>query len=594
VKLNRIVVFVCVLLVSTVCSSQTSPDIENGFKSYGSYEGGKIDTVNVLNGNLMLTIPLPFAFPQRGALQRDYKVYLTSKNWTVQCVSSTQSSNGLDCQWTPAIEANCIQQFSPVGNHQAEVCPVVYGAGLSSSFDFVVKRTFENDFVPGNIIYDAFGYSLVTWDLAVHQLTTVPSRPSSPVVRTLMTTDGTGYRVELSGPDAHGIPQNVTVIDRMGNQFLGTFPSSDQIQTGFRDPFDGVPPVVVNNGTYMPLADGSGGGSNSDYFSGQLATFATAIDANGNTYDIANGLDTLNRHAPASGGTADSGDCVSPLPIARTTPFTYQGPDGAAHTVTFCYSSFPISTSFGQSGISEAGSTTANPGLTATPRLLLLATIVLPDRTKWTFNYDTYGEVTSVGLPGGGSLSYNWTTIGFGCDFNTPVSRAVFSRTTNDNNGNSLTTNYHWRSAATNTQLTNTVTDGAGNDAEHVFTLLAAPCDYYETTTRYYQGTGSGRAQLKQTDTSYSSANIGDDTSSGSLANVFATDITTTVYPSVKKNTIHRVSDPGLGPSTPIFGNVAQEYVYNWGNQAPGGLLRETATVFQWQKKQQLCMVESG
>ena len=35
---------------------------------------------------------------------------------------------------------------------------------------------------------------------------------------------------------------------------------------------------------------------------------------------------------------------------------------------------------------------------------------------------------------------------------------------------------------------------------------------------------------------------------------------------------------------SPIFGNMVRELEYDWGQGAPGALLRETDTVYQWQK----------
>src|SRR6185437_6742180 len=83
--------------------------------------------------------------------------------------------------------------------------------------------------------------------------------------------------------------------------------------------------------------------------------------------------------------------------------------------------------------------------------------------------------------------------------------------------------------------------------------------------------------RLQETDTQFSSTPV-------SAANVFATDITTTVYPSGKVRKVHRDPDPGPGGGLPIFGNVVKELEYDWGQGAPGPLLRETDTVYQWQK----------
>src|SRR5258708_17823832 len=67
------------------------------------------------------------------------------------------------------------------------------------------------------------------------------------------------------------------------------------------------------------------------------------------------------------------------------------------------------------------------------------------------------------------------------------------------------------------------------------------------------------------------------------MANVFPTSIQTTVYPSGKVSKITKQYDTGLGAGAPIFGNVVTEKDYDWGQGAPGALLRETDTTYQWQ-----------
>ena len=130
-----------ILFASLAAVAQTSPNLDNGVKSYGSYEGGKIDTVNLSNGNLMLKIPVPFQYPQRGNLDRDYAFYLTSKNWSVQCIPDTQSSTGLDCQWTPGVPANCVLQFMPGPTHQLQMCPFPSGASVTRCSKRTTSRT---------------------------------------------------------------------------------------------------------------------------------------------------------------------------------------------------------------------------------------------------------------------------------------------------------------------------------------------------------------------------------------------------------------------------------------------------------------------
>jgi RHS repeat-associated protein len=139
------------------------------------------------------------------------------------------------------------------------------------------------------------------------------------------------------------------------------------------------------------------------------------------------------------------------------------------------------------------------------------------------------------------------------------------------------------------TGVTNTVTDPLGNDTVHVFKAqipsAGANCNFYETTTQIYQGAQSSGKLLKQVDTQYSSASLSiDDTAFGAgVGNVVPTSITTTIYPSGKVSRVTKQYDAGLGANAPIFGNVVTEKVYDWGQDSPGALLRETDTTYAWQ-----------
>jgi len=67
---------VFIFAFSKLLLAQAAPSLENGFKNYGSYDGSHLDTVNVMNGNLMLHIPVLPAFAQRGAFAPQYSLYV--------------------------------------------------------------------------------------------------------------------------------------------------------------------------------------------------------------------------------------------------------------------------------------------------------------------------------------------------------------------------------------------------------------------------------------------------------------------------------------------------------------------------------------
>ena len=83
---------ICVLLLSPAFSAhaQTDQNLDIGLKPYGSYHGGELDSVNMVNGNLTLHIPIA-SYPQRGdKLKADYYLVYNDKNWQVQTFANVQ------------------------------------------------------------------------------------------------------------------------------------------------------------------------------------------------------------------------------------------------------------------------------------------------------------------------------------------------------------------------------------------------------------------------------------------------------------------------------------------------------------------------
>ena len=63
--------------------AQSEPNLEIGFKPYGSFRGTGIDSLGLMNGNLALHIPYPYHYPQRGGrLDDQFFSVMNSKTWT--------------------------------------------------------------------------------------------------------------------------------------------------------------------------------------------------------------------------------------------------------------------------------------------------------------------------------------------------------------------------------------------------------------------------------------------------------------------------------------------------------------------------------
>ena len=553
--------------------AQTLPSLENGFKLYGSHDGSNLDTVNQMSGNWMLHVPLFPDFVQRGGLASHYFLYASSKNWQVRCVASSAPS-GQTCYWTPG------------------------GTGVSPqrSNGFNVHRTVIISYAGGSTTYEGFGYTLNGPDGATHQLFGMPGTQDAngdPTVYESL--DTTGYHLALSNADGNGVLGTAILTDRQGNQYVGGF-----------GPYQNCPKPQRNQlpkpGDIAPIIDDAPIG---DRYCSQSAFLSQVTDPNGNQMSFRTplnpsaGVDTLGRSQPFESITAvtDYSGCVSRFAINSASVYSYTGPGGVTQQIKMCTAAIPFQTAFnathGSTPVIEAQNYSPNFSSSLGGYLSQqIVTVILADGSKWTFDYDNYLEVTTVGLPTGASINLTWTVVNFGnCNPPDPtvLSRAVATRTVNDNNGHSWTWTYNWGAPSAGTMI-NQVTDPLSNDTIHTFTALDATegsgsgCGFYETRTQSYQGTGGSRQLLKQIDTTYAHTLFSVATSVlSAVGNVVPTSIKTTLYPSGKVSLVTKTYDPGLGAIAPIFGNVISERVYDWGQGSAGALLRETDTSYVWQ-----------
>src|SRR5205085_4787469 len=539
----RLFLVTCALSLATF--AQTQPNLENGFKPYGSHDGSNLDTVTLTNGNWMLHVPLFPDIGQRGNHAAHYFLSANAKNWKVTCIPNTQAATGQDCYWIAG------------GT----------GVALDHSNDLTVHRTLDIYNDGATVAYQAFGYTVATPDGSTHQMYGLPdSADANGRITAYESVDTTGYRISLSSPDGNGVLNTITVADRQGNQYAGYFGAYVQCSK----PDTTNPPKP---GNVAPLIDDAPPG---DRYCSQTAFLYQVTDSNGNQMSYTGpqnqnpGVDTLGRSQPLeivpSGGSSVASDfsgCVSRLPITRAYLFYYPGPNGTTQPIKTCYAAFPFQTNFhataGNTGVAEAQAYNGNYNSFLHGYLReQVVTVVQPDGSKWTFDYDGYLEVSSVGLPTGGSINLTWTTVSFpNCASNdpTPVSRAVATRTVNDNNGHSSTWVYNWGAPSSGTMVT-ALTDPMNNDTVHTFTALdpngGGPCGFYETRTQHYQGTGAARQLLRQVDTSYSSATFSVETPEVEVVgNVVPTSIKTTIFPSGKVSLVTKTYDTGLGANAP-------------------------------------------
>ncbi|MBZ5524411.1 MAG: hypothetical protein LAP21_19410 [Acidobacteriia bacterium] len=253
--------------------AQTGPDLENGFKHWGSYDSSHIDTVNLQNGNLMLHAPLLPGYPQRGKLSVQDVLSFTSKTWQVIC--AIDNSNNPACGWF----------------HGGT------GVTLNRPLGFGLQRTINVFYNGSSPIYSAYGYSLTTPDGAMHQLGATVT--TNGVDMEFESQDTTGYHVVMSNPDLSGVPNLATVTDRHGSRFVAAFEaphSCGALPYNKPLPYAGGSPNM--GGGYAPMIDDIPAGSQD---CPQTSSPTQVIDSNGNVMSLGQlgqGIDTLGRVMP--------------------------------------------------------------------------------------------------------------------------------------------------------------------------------------------------------------------------------------------------------------------------------------------------------
>src|SRR5215831_7535626 len=195
---RMLAVAVAILVGSVVALGQSQPNVENGFKAYGSYDGSHLDSVNLLDSNVLLHVPLDHHAAQRGKLAPELLLYVTSQSWRIHCDTSPTDGSPGNCYWSYG------------------------GAGIELAFTgtlSVHRRVVASGGQGFPTTYEADSYSLSTWDGGTHPLQDI----SAGAGTSFESIDGTGYRVALTNPDTNGLFANAAVTDRQGNQYQTSF-----------------------------------------------------------------------------------------------------------------------------------------------------------------------------------------------------------------------------------------------------------------------------------------------------------------------------------------------------------------------------------
>ncbi|HET6844915.1 MAG TPA: RHS repeat-associated core domain-containing protein [Candidatus Angelobacter sp.] len=554
-SLSVLAALIGIIVFTTLAAmAQTQLNLLNGLPPQGSYDGSSADTVNLMNGNLVLHIPLPINYPQRGKLGIQYYLVVNAKTWHADpAVPGLGNQN----QWLPSSACSTTPPTT--------AGPCGLGPLFVSTASFAMTRSYQKVFTEGQGTDYAVGDpdNLISWDGSTHG-------------GGMFANDTSGYQILAAGANCSGVgctlPYSGTIIDRNGTQYIGSWLHD---ATACSTESTGIPGSMTTTTTC------------SEHFA-----VDSVMDANGNVLNAPLGIPDIaapHTNAPTIATHLASGSETAGCLTSFGTPWVgylnYPAPNGQTSQIKLCFATYPqLATSFSPAGIHQFQDSYSGrpfPGNYRQP--VYLSNVILPDNTQWSINYDSYGEITSVAAPTGAGIQYSWAEATFPSSSSTDittVSRAVASRTLTDVNGHSFTWNYHWSPPASDGTLTHTVTDPVGNDTVHVFSPVELNpvvyhYNYKETRTTTYQGSGNVRTLLRQVDTTWAIH------ADGGLG--VPTDQKTTLAPAGKVSLVHSDYDPGPGSGSPILGLVTAQKHYDWGQGSPGPLLREVDTTYQWQ-----------
>jgi RHS repeat-associated protein len=385
----------------------------------------------------------------------------------------------------------------------------------------------------------------------------------------------------------------------------GTFVAPDGTETEFVDQQTGGAPESggsgYNRGTVFTADDGSfavftSSSAITDPTSCTAVTVpasGTLVTRDGTSYTITNGYVTSIRDhngnitSLSASGITDS--------LGRSYQFAsgnsggrnydtiqYPGAYGATRTITVWYANLDATLApgesietFGQlwSGISAPAGAPNDLGESYDP--LVISEVDLPNGSKYTFTYHSYGDVAQITLPTGGLIQYDYNSVltwvpdnGY-TDFlpvrtlqesRRYINGSLFART-DYLNGNEI----DQYDGLGNLLAKQTYTIANTGTAPTSGTNYNAP-QYNETTqVNYYDRDGS--TLLESQVTTWTQSN-------SCQVNCSAPQqVTTTMNSMVKQSTYTYDS----------YNNVNDEKDYDWGSGGPGGLLREISYGYLWQ-----------
>ncbi len=464
--------------VSSTAQAAYTPNVNNvGLPSTGVFSGGSIDSVQLQNGNLHVDIPL-LHLPGIGM---DTDIHFVNDTQLFNTTQVTYGSASSPQQWTQiTMGRNGFAQVSDplsgvlkFGTHQENwTCPApVNGGYWGGVFYYLNYMNFTDPDGTGHT-FPVSGYELGPG---------APGSGSNPdgevgscipgelISLDSYSQDATGYNLTLTGAGSV-----VSLTDKHGRQYtLGGPGGSGMVGAWLTpNPVTSPPPGGTSEVVGPPIIQYSG--------------LAKVEDSNGNMISVGAlpsspfytqcesaycFTDTVGRTIMETGSSGFNMSLVGEAYANEPQKISYVDQTNTPRTISITYA--PVTIDLPLLCMGNTGTCGVQIGTPAAPVVTYLpASIMLQNGDTYTINYlpDSLGEISSITLPTGGTISYMWggvTPIGSGI-----MGRQVLSRTVTAN-GQSSTWQFQYPVASVSTR---TVTDPNMNDTAYTFGSLNANC----------------------------------------------------------------------------------------------------------------------
>ena len=388
--------FLILIALSHSGVATAQADFEKGYQGFQSYHGSDFDTVNLANGNLVLDIPL-LSYEQRGGLP-PVVISIRSNASTFQ--STPQFVNGpLDTQ-QHEVRSGVIG--APWGQPHVSISP----GGLSWKENRITTASKtaggSPEYLTRFVAIDDSG--------ATHSLGgSISNSTAGYVPGILYSVDGSGLMLQ-AGTSATG----PVLVDRKGNTggLIDTNGNAIKLQgscampPGSGDYFDPSLPswegYAHGTASAKTITDSIGRVIPNPSYLPPVANYSCLVDLSASYHAAAQNQTAC--------GTAGEGSALESGAALYGETFYYPGEDqqnGLSHNIiplTFCYDERLVSAQIPQPEGSELVYPTINE------KWWLLTSVTLPNGTSWSFTYDNYGQVSSVTMPTGATVTYQYAT----------------------------------------------------------------------------------------------------------------------------------------------------------------------------------------